>query len=100
MVEIIWQDSLSIMVEYIGMVDIIRDEREEHKYIYETFKYNDIDCSMFFFHHKHLFNVDLNHLKIRITPILIRKMVDEGMVYNKQECEWRQYLHVHFAKNE
>ena len=87
MVEIIWQDSLSIMVEHVGMINMIRDKREEHKYIYKTFEYNDVDYSMFFSHHKHLFNVDLNHPKIRITPILIRKMVDEGMVYNKQECE-------------
>ena len=89
MAEIIWQDSLSMMVEHVGMVDMIRDEREEYKYIYETFECDDVDCSIFFSHHKYLFNMDPDYPKIRITSILIRKMVDEGMVYDKQECEWR-----------
>ena len=87
MAEIIWQDSLSIIVEHVGMIDMIRDEREEHEYIYKTFECDDVDYSMFFSHHKHLFNMDPDHSKIRITPILMRKMVDEGMVYDKQECE-------------
>ena len=69
------------------MIDIIRDEREEYKYIYETFECDNVDCSMFFFYYKHLFNVDLDYPKIRITPILMRKMVDKGMVCDKQECE-------------
>ena len=85
--EIIWQDSLSIIIEHVGIVDMIRDKREEHEYIYKTFNYDNINYSMFFFHHKHLFNMDLNYLKIRITPILMRKMVDKGMVCDKQECE-------------
>ena len=88
------------MVEHVGMVDMIRDKREEHEYIYETFEYDDVDYSIFFSHYKHLFNVDPDHLKIRITPILMRKIVDEGIVCDKQEYKWRQYLHIHFAKNE
>ena len=76
-----------MIVEHIGMINIIRDKREEHEYIYETFEYNDINYLIFFSHHKHLFNVDPDHLKIRITPILMRKMVDKGIVYNKQKCE-------------
>ena len=99
MIEIIWQDSLSMIVKYIGVVDLIRDKREEHKYIYETFECEDINYLMFFSYHKYLFNVDLNHPKIRITLILIRKMVDKEMVCDKQECEWRQYLYIYFAKN-
>ena len=87
MVKIIWQDSLSMMVEHVGMVDMIRDEREEYEYIYEVFDYNDIDCSIFFIYHKYLFNMDPDYSKIRITPILIREMIDKGMVCNKQECE-------------
>ena len=78
-----------MMVEYVGMIDIIRDEREEHEYIYKTFEYDDVDCSMFFSHYKHLFNVDPDYPKIRITPILMRKMVDKGMICDKQECKWR-----------
>ena len=85
MAEIIWQDSLSIIVKHISIIDLVRDKREEHEYIYETFEYNDINYSMFFSHHKHLFNINLNYLKIRITLILIRKMVNERIVCNKQE---------------
>ena len=62
---------------------MIRDEREEHEYIYETFECDDVDYSIFFSHYKHLFNMDPDYLKIRITPILMRKMVDERMVYDK-----------------
>ena len=65
------------------MINIIRDEREEYEHIYKTFKYNNINYLMFFSYHKHLFNMDPNYLKIRITPILIRKMVDKRMIYNK-----------------
>ena len=75
------------MVEYIGLVDIIRDEREEYKYIYEAFSYDNTNCSIFFTCYRYLFNVNLDYLKIRITPILIRKMIDKGIVYDKQECE-------------
>ena len=83
MVEIIWQDSLSIMIEYVGIVNLVRDKREEHKYIYKTFKCNNINYLMFFSYHKHLFNIDLNYLKIKITFILMRKMVNKRMIYNK-----------------
>ena len=76
-----------MIIEYVGMIDMIRDEREEHKYIYKTFEYDNVDYSIFFSYYKHLFNIDPDYPKIRITPILMRKMVDKGMVYNKQECE-------------
>ena len=75
------------MIEYVGMVDLVRDEREEYKYIYETFECDNIDYSIFFSHYKYLFNVDLDYLKIRIIPILIRKIVDKGIVCDKQEYE-------------
>ena len=71
------------MVEHVGMIDMIRDEREEHEYIYEVFDYDDTDCSIFFTRHKHLFNVNLDYPKIRITPILMREMVDKGIVCDK-----------------
>ena len=87
MVEIIWQDSLSMIVEHVDIIDMIRDKREEHKYIYKTFECDDVNYLIFFSYHKHLFNIDLDHPKIRITPILIRKMVDKGIVCNKQEYE-------------
>ena len=48
MAKIIWQDSLSIIVEYISIIDLIRDERGEHKYVYKAFSYNNINYSIFF----------------------------------------------------
>ena len=75
------------MVEYIGVINLVRDKREEHEYIYKTFKCEDIDCSIFFSYYKYLFNINPDYLKIRITPILIRKMIDKGIVCDKQECE-------------
>ena len=71
------------------MINIIKDKREEHKYIYKVFNYNNTNYSMFFIYHKYLFNINLNYLKIRIISILIRKIVDKRIVYNKQECKWR-----------
>ena len=67
-----------MMVEYINIINIIRDKREEHKYIYKTFKCNNINCLMFFFHYKHLFNVNLNYLKIRIIPHSYEENGGEG----------------------
>ena len=75
------------MIEYIGIINIIKDKREEYEYIYKTFKYNNINYLIFFFYYKYLFNVNLDYLKIKIIPILIRKMVNKGIVYNKQEYE-------------
>ena len=72
-----------MIVEHVGIIDIIRDKREEYKYIYKTFEYDNINYLIFFSHYKYLFNMDLDYLKIRITPILIRKMVNKGMIYNK-----------------
>ena len=83
MAKIIWQDSLSIIVEHVSIVNMIRDKREEHEYIYEIFEYDDVNYSIFFSHYKYLFNIDLDYLKIRITSILIRKIVDKGIIYNK-----------------
>ena len=72
-----------MIVEYVSLVDMIKDEREEHKYIYEAFDYDDTNCSIFFTYHKHLFNMNPDYLKIRITPILIREMGKEGIVCDK-----------------
>ena len=82
-VEIIWQDSLSIIIEHVSLVDIIRDEREEYKYIYKAFDCDNTNCLIFFTYYRYLFNINSNYSKIRITPILIKEMVKKGMVYNK-----------------
>ena len=72
-----------MIVEHIGLINIIRDEREEHEYIYEAFNCDDTNCSIFFTRHRHLFNVNLDYLKIRITPILMKEIMKERMVCNK-----------------
>ena len=76
-----------MMIEYASIINIIRDKREEHKYIYKTFKCNNVDYLMFLFYYKYLFNMNLDHLKIRIISILMRKMVNKGIICNKLECE-------------
>ena len=98
----IWPDKgeqLNMIVEHIGIVEMLRDERANAEYIAESFECQDIECGMYFSRHKHLFNVDPDYPKLRIRPNLMRRMIDEGKVCYRQECEWRQYLHVHFAKN-
>ena len=37
-----------MIIEHISIVNLIRDEREEYKYIYKAFKYNDTNYSIFF----------------------------------------------------
>ena len=72
-----------MIVEHIGLVNIIRDKREEHEYIYEAFNCDDTNYSIFFTRHRHLFNVNLDYLKIRITPILIKEIMKERIICNK-----------------
>ena len=74
-------------MKYISMVNLIKDKREEYEYIYKVFKYNDTNYSIFFNRYKYLFNMDLNHLEVLLILILIRKMIDKRIVYNKQEYE-------------
>ena len=64
-----------MIVEHIGIVEMVKDEREEHEHIYEAFKYDDTNYSIFFTNHKYLFNIDLDYLKIRITSTLIERII-------------------------
>ena len=61
----------------------MKDKREKYKYIYNIFNYNDINYSIFFIHYKHLFNINLDYLKIRITPTLIEKIVNIEIICDK-----------------
>ena len=76
-----------MMVEHVGIVKMVKDEQGEYEYIYNAFGCDDINCSIFFTHHKHLFNMDPDHPKIRITPTLIGRMVNIGMICDKQEYQ-------------
>ena len=62
---------------------MVKDEREEYKYIYNVFKYNNTNYSIFFTYYKYLFNIDLDYPKIRITPILIERMIDKRIIYKQ-----------------
>ena len=62
---------------------MIKDERGEHEYIYNVFDYNDTNYSMFFTHHKHLFNMDLDYPKIRIIPTLMERIVNIEIICDK-----------------
>ena len=72
-----------MIVKYTSIVNLIKDKREEYEYIYKAFKYNNINYLIFFTYYKYLFNMNLNYLKIRITLILIRKIINKRIVYNK-----------------
>ena len=37
-----------MIVEYISIVDLIKDERGEYKYVYKAFSYNNTNYSIFF----------------------------------------------------
>ena len=74
------------MIEYVGIVEMVKDERGEHEYIYDVFGYDNTNYSIFFTHHKYLFNVNLDYPKIRITLTLMGRMVNIGMICDKQEC--------------
>ena len=62
---------------------MVKDKQEEHEYIYNTFSYNNTNYSIFFTYYKHLFNINLNYLKIRITSTLIERIINIEIIYNK-----------------
>ena len=62
---------------------MVKDKQEKHKYIYNIFGYNNTNYSIFFTYYKHLFNIDLNYSKIRITPTLIERIVNIEIIYDK-----------------
>ena len=72
-----------MIIEYVGIIKIVKDEREEHEYIYNVFGYNNTSYSIFFTYYKHLFNVDLDYLRIRITPTLIGRIVNIEIICDK-----------------
>ena len=72
-----------MIIEYVDIVKIIKDEREENEYIYKAFEYDDTNYSIFFTNHKYLFNINSNHLKIRITLVLIYRIVDNRIIYEQ-----------------
>ena len=72
-----------MIVEYIGIVEIVKDEREKYEYIYDIFGCDDTNYSIFFIYYKYLFNVNPNYLEIRIISTLIGKMVNIEISYDK-----------------
>ena len=72
-----------MIVEYIGIVKIVRDEYKEQEYIYNIFDYNNTNYLIFFTYYKYLFNMDLDYSKIRIIPTLIGRIVSIEIIYDK-----------------
>ena len=72
-----------MIVEYISIIDLIKDERGEHKYIYKVFSCKNTSYLMFFNRYKYLFNINLNYLSVLLILVLIRKMIDNRIVYEK-----------------
>ena len=69
-----------MIIEHIGIVKIVKDKQEEYEHIYEAFRYDDTNYSIFFTNHKYLFNINLNYPKIRITLVLMHRIVDNKMI--------------------
>ena len=74
-----------MMIEHVSLVEMVKDERGEHKYIYKAFRYDDTNCSIFFTNYKYLFNINSDYLRIRIMLVLMYRMVDNRIIYEQQE---------------
>ena len=72
-----------MIVEYVGIVKIVKDKQGEYKYIYNVFSYNNTNYLIFFTHYKYLFNIDLDYSKIRITPTLIGRIINIEIICDK-----------------
>ena len=55
---------------------MLRDKRENAKYIAEQFDCDDIEYGIYFTQYKYLFNIDSNHPKIRIILLLVKKIIN------------------------
>ena len=65
------------------MIDLIKDKREEYKYIYKAFSYNNTNYLIFFSRYKYLFNINLDYLSVPLILVLIRKMINNEIVCDK-----------------
>ena len=72
-----------MIVKYVDIVKMVKDEQEEYKYIYNIFGYDNINYSIFFIYYKYLFNMDLDYSKIRIISTLIERIVNIEMICDK-----------------
>jgi Retrotransposon gag protein/Zinc knuckle len=92
--------NLGMMVKDLGVIDTVIHEVGNDEYIAEYFECNNTDCELFWTNHKHTFNIDPKVPWFPIQPKRARKMIEEGGVCDKQNCEWRQHLHLHLPKND
>ena len=65
-----------MIIKYIRNIEILRDKKEDAKYIVEQFDYDNIKYSIYFIRYKHLFNVNSNYLKIRIISLLVKEIIN------------------------
>jgi Retrotransposon gag protein/Zinc knuckle len=101
--EKIWgaeMQDLDMLTESAGIVEPTIDERCELEHLAEQFHCVNPQCEMYYTRHRHLFNVDPEFPHFPIPTQKYREMLDKGQICEKQECEWRLYLHAHFSKNE
>ena len=77
-------NSISIMVEKLGTISTIVDERANEEHIAEQFVYGNTECPNYYVEHLHYFNVDPNFPHFPITPTVYQRMLDEGLI-----CEWQ-----------
>ena len=57
-------------------MEMLRDKRENVEYIAEQFDYNNIEYGIYFTQYKYLFNMDPNHPKIQIIPLLAKEIIN------------------------
>ena len=93
-------NSMSMMVEKLGTISTIVDERADEEHIAEQFVCGNTECPNYYVEHLHYFNVDPNFPHFPITPTVYQRMLDEGLICEWQECQWRDHLHVHFPEGE
>ena len=76
-------EQLNMMVETLGYIDSVISELANEEYITEYFDYEDVNYLLYFSRHKYTFNIDLDYLYILIKRRRIRKIIDQGHIYDR-----------------
>ena len=93
-------ETLSMMVEGRTEKGLTIDERGNDEYLAVRFECMNVQCPYFYVNHVHLNNVDPEWPALPLEKQDAENMINEGNVCDRQKCQWRSNLHVHFPKNE
>jgi hypothetical protein len=78
------------------IIGTVIDERYDPDYIGEYFQCANPRCSLLGKRHTHAFNIDPDHPTTPIIQQVVPLLEDCARV----DCEWKDYCHVHYPKNE